>query len=75
MGEEEQIAMALQISMQCSQMKETNSRRPNTAASDDMQNLPMAKYSKQVHSTFLEYSKNAKLENFYGPYFLIWFRS
>ena len=48
MGEEEQIAMALQLSMQYPEMKETDSRRPSTAATEERQSLAMANQFEQV---------------------------
>ena len=48
MGEEEQTAMALQLSMQYPEMKERDSRRPSTAATGERQNSAMANHLEQV---------------------------
>ena len=48
MGEEEQTAMALQLSMQYPEMKEKDSRRPSTAATGEKQNSAMANHLEQV---------------------------
>ena len=48
MGEEEQTAMALQLSMQYPEMKERDSRRPSTAATGEKQNSAMANHLEQV---------------------------
>jgi len=48
LSEEEQIAMAIQMSMQDSEMEETDSSRPTTSATDDTQASPLPMDSEQT---------------------------
>ena len=56
LSEEEQIAMAIRMSMQDSEMEESDTSRPTTAATDDTQASPLPMDTEQVWSdTFLEF--------------------
>ena len=52
LSEEEQIAMAIQMSMQDSEMEESDTSRPTTGATDDTQASPLPMDTEQVSILF-----------------------
>lgn len=48
LSEEEQIAMAIQMSMQDSEMEESDASRPTTAATDNTEASPLPMDTEQV---------------------------